>query len=56
MENFCEVVSFIIKLQAEPLQLNYKEGSAQVFPVNVGRFEVFKNTFFTEYLRATASV
>ena len=35
------------------LQLCLKETPAQVFPVNF--CEIFKNSFFTQHLRATAS-
>ena len=45
---------FQIKLQASGLQLIKKETLAQVFFCEF--CEISKNTFFTEHLRATASV
>ena len=52
-ENTCVEVSFFIKLQAKSLQLYLKMDS------NTGVFllilQSFKNTFFREHVRATAS-
>ena len=52
-ENTCVRASFLIKLQAPSQQLITKETLAQVFSCAFG--EIFKNTFFTEQQRATAS-
>ena len=46
-------VSFLIKLQAEYLQLCFKTTPAQVF--SCVYCENFNNTFLTEHIRATAS-
>ena len=46
-------VSFLIKLQAEYLQLGFKKTPAQVF--SCVYCENFNNTFLTEHIRATAS-
>ena len=43
-----------MKLQARPATLLKKETLAQVFSCEF--CEIFKNTFFTEHLRTTASV
>ena len=45
---------FLIKLQARPATSLKKETLAQVFSFEF--CEIFKNTFFTENLRVTASV
>ena len=49
-ENPCARVSSLIKLQA----FIKKETSAQVFSCKF--YKIFKNTYFTEYFRASASV
>ena len=46
--------SFLIKLQAKACNFIQKKTLVQVFPCEFS--EIFKNTFLTEYLRATASV
>ena len=51
-ENICARVSFFNK--AWGLQLYQKETLIQVFSREF--CEIFKNTFFTEHLRKTASV
>ena len=51
-KNLCQSL-FLIKLQAQAWNLLIKETLAQVFPCEF--CEVFKNTFFTEHLRMTAS-
>ena len=53
-ENTCTRVLFLIKLQAEACNFIKKETLAQVFSCEF--CEIFKNTFFTGHLRATASV
>ena len=45
--------SFLIKLQAEASNSIKKETLAQVFYCEF--LKIFKNTFFTEHLRVTAS-
>ena len=45
---------FLIKLQSLTWSFIRKEALAQVFPCDF--FEVFKSTFSTKHLRATASV
>ena len=50
-ENICARDSFLIKLQANFVK---KESLAQIF--FCGFCEISKNTFFTEHLRATASL
>ena len=52
-ENTCGRVSFLIKLQAKACNFIKKETLAQVFSYEF--YEIFKSTFFTEHLRATAS-
>ena len=53
IHNSCARVSFSIKLQAWALQLYLKETLAKV---SFREFcEIFKNTFFAEHLRVTAS-
>ena len=54
-ENTCATVSFLIKLQAEAGASNFIniETLARVFSCEF--CEIFKNTFFTEHLWATAS-
>ena len=54
LENTCVRVSFLIKLQALTCNFIKKEALAQVFFCEF--YEIFKNTFFTEHLRATASL
>ena len=44
---------FLLKLQAESLQLYWKEAPAQVFLYEF--CYIFMNTFFTEHLRSAAS-
>ena len=51
-ENTCARVSFLIKLQASDLQLYY-EAPTQVFSCEFG--DIFKNIFFVEHIRTTAS-
>ena len=51
-ENTCARVSFLIKLQASALNFIKKEALAQVFSREFCK--IFKNTFSTEHLRATA--
>ena len=54
-ENSCVRVSFLIKLQTLGLELyESKETPTQVFFCEI--CEVFKNTFFEERLRRSASV
>ena len=48
-ENTCARVSFLIKLQAEACNFIKKETLAHVFSCEF--CEIFKNTFFAEYLR-----
>ena len=52
-ENSCARVSFLIKLQVDTCNFIKKESLAQVFSCEF--CEIFKNTFFTEHLRATVS-
>ena len=52
-ENTCARASFLIRLQVSGNFIK-KETLAQVFPCEF--FEISKNTFFTEQLRATAPV
>ena len=52
-ENTCARVSFLIKLQPETCNFIKKETLAQVFSCKF--WEISKNTFFAEHLRATAS-
>ena len=52
--NTCVRVSFLIKSQASVYNFIEKEILARVFPCQL--CEIFKDTFFTEYLWATASV
>ena len=52
--NTCVRVSFLIKSQASVYNFIKKEILARVFPCQL--CEIFKNTFFTEHLWATASV
>ena len=54
LENTCVRVSFLIKLQALTCNFIKKEALAQVFFCEF--YEIFKNTFFTEHPRATASL
>ena len=54
LETICARVSFLIKLRAEACDFIKKETLAQVFSCEFS--EISKNTFFTEYLWATASV
>ena len=49
----CFRVSFLMKLQAKACSFIKKETLAEVFSCKFG--EIFKNTFFTEHLQATAS-
>ena len=53
LENTCIKVSFLIKLQASACNFIEKETLTQVFSCEC--CEIFKNTVFTEHLRATAS-
>ena len=53
IHNSCARVSFSIKLQAWALQLYLKETLAKVTFCEF--CEIFKNTFFAEHLRVTAS-
>ena len=52
-ENTCPRASLLIKLQASFCNFIKKETPAQVFSCEF--CEIFKSTFFTEYLRVTAS-
>ena len=52
-ENTCARVSFWIKLQTSSCNFIKKETLTQVFSCTF--CEIFKNTFFTEYLRVTTS-
>ena len=52
-ENTCARVSFLIKLQTEAYNFIKKETLAQMLFCEF--HEIFKNTFFTEHRRATAS-
>ena len=52
-ENTCVRVSLLINLQASTCNFIKKETLAQVFSCEF--YEISKNTFFTEYLRVTAS-
>ena len=54
-ENICAGVSFLIKLKTRPQICNLitKEKLTQLFSYEF--CEIFKNTFFKEYLCATAS-
>ena len=52
-ENNRARVSFLIKLQASPYNFIKKETLVQLFSCEF--YELFKNTFITEHLRATAS-
>ena len=52
--NTCAKVSFLIKLQVEAYSFIKKETLTQVFSYEF--CEISKNNFFTEHLRATASV
>ena len=52
-ENTCARVSFWIKLQTSSCNFIKKQTLAQVFSCTF--CEIFKNTFFTEYLRVTTS-
>ena len=49
-KNMCARISFLIKLQSETCNFIKKGTLAQVF--SCGFCEIFKNTFFTENLRA----
>ena len=51
--NNCARVSFLIKLQAQACNFIKKETLAQVFSCEFCK--IFKNTFFTEHILATAS-
>ena len=53
-ENTCARVSFLLKLQASDCKFTKKETLAQVFSCEFCK--ISKNTFFTEHLRAAASV
>ena len=53
-ENTCSRVSFLLKLQASGPELYQKETLAHVFSCEF--CDIFKNTFFREYLWATVSV
>ena len=52
-ENASPRVSFLIKMQAKAVNFTKNETLAQVFSREF--CEIFKNTFVTEHLRATAS-
>ena len=52
-ENTCGKVSFLIKLQASARNFIKKETLAQMSSCELCK--IFKNTFFTEHLRATPS-
>ena len=52
-ENNRARVSFLITLQASPYNFIKKETLVQLFSCEF--YELFKNTFITEHLRATAS-
>ena len=52
-ENICVRVSFLVKLQASACNYIKKDTLAQTFPWEFRK--TYKNTFFTEHLRATAS-
>ena len=52
-ENNRTRVSFLIKLQASPYNFIKEETLVQLFSCEF--YELFKNTFITEHLRATAS-
>ena len=51
--NTCARVSFLLKLQAEVCNFIKKEALVQVFYCEF--YEIPKNTFFAEHVRATAS-
>ena len=53
-ENNCAIASFLIKLQASASNLIKKETLPWVFSCEFCK--ISKNTFFTEHVRATASV
>ena len=53
-ENTCARASFLIKLQASGSNFTKKETLAQVFSCEL--CEIFKNDFFVEHLRVTATV
>ena len=53
-ENTCARVSFLIKLQASACNFIKKETLAQLFCCE--SCKIYKDTFFTEHLRTTASV
>ena len=53
-ENTCARVSFLIKLQASACNFIKKETLAQLFCCEFCK--IYKDTFFTEHLRTTASV
>ena len=53
LENTCIKVSFLIKLEASACNFIEKETLTQVLSCEC--CEIFKNTVFTEHLRATAS-
>ena len=53
-ENTCARASFLIKLQASGSNFIKKETLAQVFSCEF--CEIFKNAFFIEHLRVTATV
>ena len=50
-ENTCARVSFLIKLEVSACNFIKKETLAQMLSCEFG--EIFKNTFFTQHLRAT---
>ena len=52
-QQICARVSFLIKLQVSASNLIKKEALVQVFSCEF--CEIFKNTFFTEYLWSIAS-
>ena len=53
-EDTCARVSFLIKSEASACNFVKNEAQAQVFFCKF--YEIFKNTFFIEHLRVTASV
>ena len=52
-ENTCARISFLIKLQAQACKFIKKETLIQVLSCEFCKISI--NTFFTEYLRTTAS-
>ena len=53
-ENTCVGVSILLKLQTLSCKFFKKEALVQVFSCKLSK--IFKKAFFTEHLRATASV